>query len=117
MPAGETGQRHIEAAPEEMNRAAFAQEPGPELLEHPIRLEQGAPEALGRVRVVLVMNRVLLEGALAGTVRQVVGSKGSLLTTSSPVGEQANMWVKVAPRSIQNRQPALVVATEKGRAW
>ncbi len=45
-----------------MNRAALAQEPGPEVLEHPIRLEQGPREALGSLRVVLVMNGVLLEG-------------------------------------------------------
>jgi hypothetical protein len=46
---GKPGHREIKTAPEEMNGARLAQEAGAEKLEDTIRLEQRAPEAMGRV--------------------------------------------------------------------
>src|SRR5262249_45092454 len=43
--AGEAGHGEIEAAPEEVHRAALANEAGPEDLEHPVDLDEGKPEA------------------------------------------------------------------------
>src|SRR5262249_30628646 len=61
--------REIEAAPEEVDRAALADEPRPEDLEDPIHLDQRMPEAARRVRVVCRMPLVLLE---RGGIRDLV---------------------------------------------
>ena len=54
--AGEPRDRHIEAAPEEMHRARLAEKSRAELLEHPIHVDEDAPELL---RVTGIISRVL----------------------------------------------------------
>src|ERR1700723_1518085 len=51
-PARKAGHGEIEAAPEEMHRARFAEESGAELLEHAVDVDQDLQEAPHRVRVV-----------------------------------------------------------------
>jgi hypothetical protein len=65
-PAGEARQSEVEAAPEEMHRAHFADEAGTERLQHMRGLKQRAPEPIGRVRVVGRMHGVLLKGDRIG---------------------------------------------------
>src|SRR5262249_52826103 len=58
QPAGESGISQVEASPEEMNRAAFADEARSEFLNHPAGGKQNPPEALdilGVVRAVLLV--------------------------------------------------------------
>ena len=59
--AGETGDGKVEAAPEEVGRAGLAEEAGAEQLQHPVGLQEGAPEALGLRAVVDAGLRVLGE--------------------------------------------------------
>ena len=65
--------REIEAAPEELDRARFADEAGLEGLEHAIGLNQRAPQQLRMLRVVRVVPFVQVErdgvGDLHGTGR------------------------------------------------
>src|ERR1700730_10294285 len=51
--AGKTCHSEIEAAPEEMHRAYFADETTAEELQDPIRLQQRTPEALRRSGIVM----------------------------------------------------------------
>src|SRR6185312_12876372 len=51
-PPREAGHRQVEAAPEELHRAAFADEAAPEFLEHSVGLRQDAPTALGVLGVI-----------------------------------------------------------------
>src|SRR4029450_10529826 len=51
----------IERSPEEVDWTALPDETRTEFLEHPVRLERGAPEALGRIRVVGAMGFVAIE--------------------------------------------------------
>src|SRR6516225_11934176 len=59
--SGEAGHREVEAAPEEMHRAAFAEKAGAELREDPINLKQNSPETLRVFWSVGRMLRVLVE--------------------------------------------------------
>jgi len=60
-PAGKPRHREIEAAPEEMHRAALADEARAELPEHAVALHQRPPEAVRGVRFVVAQHRVLRE--------------------------------------------------------
>src|ERR1041384_1235892 len=60
--AGEASDCEIEASPEKMDRAAFADEAGPELLEDAVNLNEYAPEAIRVFGVVRAVLFVLGEG-------------------------------------------------------
>src|SRR3989449_7031855 len=51
-PPGKPGHRQIEAAPEEMNRAALPEKAGAKSPEHVVGLNQDAPEAVGVLGIV-----------------------------------------------------------------
>ena len=71
--AGKARDRQVEAAPEEMHRAAFADEARSERPEHPVRLQQNAPELLCVIGVIGRMRVVLAEADWrVDLVRQVV---------------------------------------------
>src|SRR5260370_26582320 len=53
--AGESCHRQVEAAPEEMHRAAFALEAGAKFLQNAVGLQQRAPESVGVFGVVRAM--------------------------------------------------------------
>src|SRR5262249_9172140 len=60
-PPGKSRHRQVEASPEKMNRAAFADEPRPESPHHAVGLGQREPEAVRLIAVVRRMFEVLLE--------------------------------------------------------
>src|SRR5258707_15602111 len=64
-----TRHRQIEAAPEEVDRARFAEEAGAELLEHAVGVHKDLQEAPHRIRIVRGVRDVLRE---ANRLRQFV---------------------------------------------
>src|SRR5207302_10788895 len=75
-PAGVTRQRQIEGAPPERNRAGPAAEPAPVLFEDQVDACQQTPEAMGPVRVIRSMNRVLGKGDGVVDLRWQGGDRG-----------------------------------------
>jgi hypothetical protein len=67
---GKARRGQVEAAPEEVHGAGLADESRAELLEHPVRLHEYAPEAVGVDGVVGGVLHVLVEG---DRHRQLVG--------------------------------------------
>src|SRR5207237_7676626 len=59
--ARKTRYREIEAAPEKMQRTAFAAEPRTKFLENPICLQKHAPEPIGVFRIVCRMFLIAVE--------------------------------------------------------
>ena len=51
-PAGKSRHRQIGSPPEEMDRAALANEAGAENFKNPVALQEHAPEAIGVIRVI-----------------------------------------------------------------
>src|SRR6185437_2887016 len=69
-PAREARYGEIEAAPEEMHRAALADEARAELAEHAVERDQDAPEAFGIDAIVARMDGVALERNRTGHFRR-----------------------------------------------
>ena len=65
-PAGKARHRQVEAAPEEVNGADFAEEARPESRKHAMRGKQDAPEAIGEIAIVGGVEAVPAEGDAAG---------------------------------------------------
>src|SRR5207253_5636157 len=59
--AGKAGDRHIEAAPEKMHGARLAEKARAELLEHPIHIDEHAPELLRLAPIISRVGAVLLK--------------------------------------------------------
>src|SRR5271163_458086 len=60
-PSREPGHRQIEAAPEEMYRTYFSNEPGPELFKDRVAADENPPETVGILRIVGTVLCVLIE--------------------------------------------------------
>ena len=61
LPPGKPRDRQIEAAPEEMHRAAFATKSRTELLEHSIGLHQNTPKPIGVFPIVRPVLFIFIE--------------------------------------------------------
>jgi hypothetical protein len=64
--SGESCHRQIHCTPEQVNRAALADETRPELLQHAIGLDEHPPEAIDRIGIVRSMRIVLAKGNRVG---------------------------------------------------
>src|SRR5208282_579269 len=58
--------RKVKTSPEEVHRAAFANESRPELAEDGVHRQQNPPESLNRRRIVRAMRVILVEGNRIG---------------------------------------------------
>jgi len=64
--AREASHCEIEAAPEKMNRAAFADELRPEFREDALDVQQNSPELLCLLWIIRAMDSILIEGDRVG---------------------------------------------------
>src|SRR5512142_2465714 len=67
---GETRDRKIEAAPEEMHRAALAEETAAKVREQIMRIEQHTPEALRHLRIIGSVDFVAFKGNWIGDLHR-----------------------------------------------
>ena len=103
----EARHRKIEAAPEEMHRAGLAEEAAAEALEDAVGLEQRAPEAVDRGRVIAGMSAVGIERQRIGDLaRPTADADGD-----AELGEQLqHRGMKIGYRHRLQRQFAPVAA-------
>jgi hypothetical protein len=108
LASGKARDRMVEAAPEEVDRADLAEKARAEPLEHPVDLEEDAPEAKGGIRIVGGMHPVLTEwDRVRQLVRAAVDSHADV-----KLGERRHQRVvEVGNRLRREREAALLAGT------
>ena len=101
--------RQIKGAPEQVDRAALAQKPGAETVQHPIALHQGAPVVASDIGVIRTMPSILRKGRRVGhLVRRLIDAAGH----AQPCQRARDLGIEVRHGPRFERDPALAPVTD-----
>src|SRR2546429_7469802 len=99
-PPGEAGPGKVAAAPEEVHRAALADEAAAEGREDPVRLHQHTPEAIG---VFGIVRRVLPVRVERDRVLELVRRRVNLHLQTQLPQRREELWVEIRYRAWPQR--------------